>query len=92
MSPHPVYAVPWTVVRDGAHPVLRNSSDEPLAYVRTVLANPAAGPPVGEPWGLVLPGDEIDLCLCDLDADNVTVSVAWQPLGTEAELVWQFVP
>ncbi|WP_221585220.1 hypothetical protein [Microbacterium sp. G2-8] len=88
-SPLP-YAVPWAVRRDGTHPVVTNASHEPLEYARALFSDGSAR--VGsETWGLVLPEEEQELCLCGLDESDTVVTLSWFRTADDREYLWQFV-
>ncbi|WP_051172651.1 hypothetical protein [Microbacterium indicum] len=97
MSPAPAtpapplaYAVPWHVTRDGPHPLVTNASAEPLEHVRALLTD--ATPRVAhEPWGLVLPGEEVEICLCDFEEASAAVVLSWFRTAGDEEYLWRFV-
>ncbi|HLS93494.1 MAG TPA: hypothetical protein VK015_08280 [Microbacterium sp.] len=82
-------ATPWAVHPDPPHSVVVNASDEPLEYARAIIR--AGDVVTTERWGLVLPGDENDLCLCGLDPADLCVTISWRRAGVDEELLWQFV-
>jgi len=70
--------------------VVVNASDEPLALARAFIR--AGTKTQTEQWGLVLPGDQNEICLCDVPTGDLCVTVSWRPTGAEGrELLWQFV-
>jgi hypothetical protein len=70
----PVVPSPWRVRRSFPHPVVTNASDEPLALARALIR---VGDEVHiEQWGLILPHDQNEICLCGLET---------------SDLLWQFV-
>lgn len=81
------YPVPWSVDRtDETHPVVTNRSGEPADFVRMFRSDGAS-----EHWGQVLPGEELELCLCGADLDAVAVTIAWYRWRTDEEYCWRFV-
>lgn len=84
------YRVPWRVNRtDIAHPRVANRSFEPASGVRAFVHDDGS-PPGSEHWGLVMPGDVHELCLCDRDLGSAIVTVAWFRLGDDEEYLWRF--
>ena len=83
-------ASPWRVRRSFPHPVVTNASDEPLALARAIIRE---GDRIHtERWGLILPHEQNEICLCGLDTSDLCVTLSWRPAGTEGrELLWQFV-
>lgn len=81
---------PWRVRRSFPHPVVTNVSDAPLALARAMIRE---GDEVHlEQWGLVLPGDQNEICLCGLETGDLCVTLSWRSTGAEGrELLWQFV-
>jgi len=86
----PVVPSPWRVRRSFPHPVVTNIADRPLALARAIIR---VGDDVyAERWGLVLPNDQNEVCLCGLDTDDLCVTISWREAGAEGrELLWQFV-
>ncbi|WP_188699564.1 hypothetical protein [Microbacterium nanhaiense] len=86
----PLIPSPWRVRRSFPHPVITNVSDHPLALARAIIR---VGDDVHtERWGLVLPGDQNEVCLCGLETHDMCVTISWRPSGAEGrELLWQFV-
>ncbi|MGW9112382.1 hypothetical protein [Microbacterium sp. NPDC055683] len=85
------YLVPWDVDRaDPDHPRVRNAAKEPADLVR-VFVHDETTPPSIEHWGLVLPGEVCELCLCDRDLSRTIVSVAWFRADDGEEYLWRFV-
>ncbi|MBP2437798.1 hypothetical protein [Microbacterium amylolyticum] len=82
--------VPWAVERAGAHPIVTNASDEPLEYVKALVfdGNERLH---AESWGLVLPGDHSELCLCGIEPSDASVALIWFRAGDNQELLWRFV-
>jgi len=89
--PPPVaYRVPWLVRRDDpSHPVLCNDGAEPADFVRVFRDD--VPQERTQLWGQVLPGEDIELCLCDADPDDVVVTLAWFRPSDGLEYVWRFV-
>ncbi|WP_295013049.1 hypothetical protein [uncultured Microbacterium sp.] len=89
-DPDPSYPVPWSVDRrDRAHPVITNrggTSTFVRAFARTTL-----DPGRTMLWGQVAPGDQLEVCLCGTDLDDVVVTVAWFRTEDGLEYVWRFV-
>ncbi|MGO1507564.1 MAG: hypothetical protein ACTHW5_05905 [Microbacterium sp.] len=90
-TPPPVaYRVPWSIRRaDPSHPVVTNDGAESADFVRIVRADQSGE--VAQLWGQVLPSEDIELCLCAADLDEVVVTLAWfRPLDG-LEYIWRFV-
>ncbi|GEK84847.1 hypothetical protein GCM10007198_29040 [Microbacterium aerolatum] len=90
-TPPPVaYRVPWFVRRtDPSHPVVINGSAESADFVRVFRDDrPDEGTQL---WGQVLPTEDIELCLCAADIDDVVVTLAWFRPTDGLEYVWRFV-
>lgn len=91
VQPPAAYRVPWHVSRDDpAHPVVGNDSAESADFVR-VFRDDRAGREATQLWGQVLPAENIELCLCDADLDEVVVTLAWFRQSDGLEYVWRFV-
>lgn len=89
--PPPAYRVPWRVDRVyGTHPLVANVSDTALDFVR-VFVDGERVTVATQLWGQMLPGETAELCLCDLDQDDVVVTLAWFRPETGIEYVWRFV-
>lgn len=87
--PPPAYRVPWHVNRDDArHPTIVNESPESADFVRIFHDQSADSTQL---WGQVLPAEIIELCLCEVELDEVVVTVAWFRPGDGLEYVWRFV-
>ena len=88
--PNNAYRVPWRIRRsDPLHPVVVNGSAESADFVRVFrddLRNDSTGL-----WGQVLPSEDIQLCLCEADLDEVVVTLAWFRPTDGLEYVWRFV-
>ena len=86
----PVVPAPWRVRRTFPHPTVTNVSDAPLALARAIIR---VGNDVHtERWGLVLPHEQNEICLCGLDTADLCVTLSWRATGAEGrELLWQFV-
>lgn len=88
-SPPIVHPTPWRVHRDGTHPVVANISEEPLEFARAIIR--VGDRVTTERWGIVLPGDENEVCLCGLDTSDLCVTLSFRRAGVDEELLWQFV-
>ena len=87
--PSVAYRVPWHVRRDDPrHPVIVNESSESADFVR-VFRDDAAEEPT-QWWGQVLPAEDIELCLCTADLEEVIVTIAWFRPGDGLEYLWKF--
>lgn len=91
LPPPPAYRVPWRVLRnDPQHPIIVNDGRDSADFVRIFHDDGGAtGPP--QLWGQVLPAEQIELCLCAVDTDNATVTLAWFRQTDGLEYVWRFV-
>lgn len=87
-DPHPL-TTPWSVRRQFPHPIVLNTSVEPLEYARALIR--AGDHITTEHWGTVLPADENEICLCDIDTADLAVTLSWRRAGVDEELLWQFV-
>ncbi len=88
--PLPAYPVPWRVDRlFGSHPLVTNVSDEPADFVRVFVESGRDAATAH--WGQLVPGETAELCLCDVDPDDATVTLAWFRPETGVEYVWRFV-
>lgn len=84
------YRVPWHVDRsDPAHPRVLNASREPADFVRAFVHDDVA-PPSSEHWGLVLPDETCELCLCERALASTLVTLAWFRPGEDDEYLWRF--
>ena len=91
VPPPAAYRVPWHVVRDdSAHPVVINHGAETADFVR-VFRDDASGHERTQLWGQVLPAEQIELCLCAANLDEVVVTLAWFRQTDGLEYVWRFV-
>lgn len=90
LAPPPPRPLPWSVDRSAAHAVVANASPGPL---ETVVAHISDGrsPAESEPWGLMLPGEASEMCLCAFNPGSVSVTLSWRWPGDEREFVWRFV-
>lgn len=89
-TPRSAYLVPWHIDRrDGAHPVVVNAGIEPLDFVRVLFDGP--GVVATEHAGRLLPAASFELCLCDVDPDDLVVTLAWFRTRTGEEYCWRFV-
>lgn len=81
---------PWRVRRSFPHPIVTNVSEHPLALARAIIR---VGDRVHtEQWGLVLPQDQNEICLCGLTTHDMCITLSWRATGAEGrELLWQFV-
>lgn len=80
---------PWHASREWPHPVVTNASDEPLEFARAIIR--VGDRVTTERWGIVLPDDENEICLCGLDTSDLCVTLSWRRAGIDEELLWQFV-
>lgn len=80
---------PWLVQRELPHPVVVNTSVEPLEYARALIRT--GDRVMTEHWGTILPGDENEICLCDTDVADMAITLSWRRVGIDEELLWQFV-
>ena len=84
------YPVPWRVDRVfDTHPLLTNAGEEPVDGVRAFGAHGTLAST--ERLGRVLPGETIDLCLCETDLDSAVMTVCWFRPSTGVEYAWRFV-
>lgn len=89
--PPTAYRVPWQVSRDdAAHPIVTNQDREAADFVR-VFHTGQDGVESTQLWGQVLPGEQVELCLCAADLDDVVVTLAWFRVSDGLEYVWRFV-
>lgn len=90
-TPAPLaYRVPWRVRRDDPrHPVVVNESQESADFVRVFRDDDAEH--ATQWWGQVLPREDMELCLCAADLDDVIVTVAWFRPSDGLEYLWKFV-
>ncbi|WP_424936755.1 MULTISPECIES: hypothetical protein [Bacteria] len=87
----PAYAVPWTIDRrDRAHPVVTNGDTRAVDFVR-VFASTGSGAQRTQLWGRVEQGEQLEICLCDADPDDLVLTLAWFRPGDGLEYVWRFV-
>lgn len=90
-QPEAAYRVPWLIRRDDpAHPVVINHSREVADFVRVFREDDAESERT-QLWGQVLPSEDIELCLCAVDLDEVVVTIAWFRPNDGLEYVWRFV-
>jgi hypothetical protein len=86
-SPVSAYPLPWHVERmSDTHAIVFNRSPEPLDSVRAFHSDGATFR-----WGRLLPGDSIDLCLCDSDLDDLVLTLCWFRESSSSEYIWRFV-
>lgn len=84
------YRVPWFIRRsDPSHPVVINRSSESADFVRVFRDDQSSEST--ELWGQVLPSEDIELCLCAADPEEVVVTLAWFRPTDGLEYVWRFV-
>ncbi|GAA5150917.1 hypothetical protein GCM10025768_16630 [Microbacterium pseudoresistens] len=62
----------------------------PLDFVR-VFTGEGVGPARTRLWGRVRAGEQLEICLCDVDRDDVVLTIAWFRPGDGLEYVWRFV-
>ncbi len=85
------YPVPWRVDRVyDTHPLITNDSGSAVDFVRVFLDSALSRPETAF-WGQMLPGETVELCLCDHDVADVVVTVGWFRPETGVEYVWRFV-
>src|SRR5690606_28475876 len=90
IPPTDAYRVPWRIRRsDPHHPVVVNDGTESADFVR--VCRDDVGSDRTELWGQVLPSEDIQLCLCEADLDEVVVTLAWFRPADGLEYVWRFV-
>lgn len=90
-SPPPAYRVPWRVDRIyGTHPLVTNAGASPLDFVRVFIDGGRSAPDT-QLWGQLLPGETVELCLCDRDEQDVVVTLGWFRPETGVEYVWRFL-
>lgn len=84
--PRDAYRVPWRVRRTrDLHPLLTNASNSPVDFVRVFTARRVTR------LGQVLPGETVEVCLCEEDADSVVTTIAWFRPEDGEEYLWRFV-
>lgn len=84
------YRVPWLIGRsEPTHPVVVNASVESADFVRVFRDDQSSEGT--QLWGQVLPSEDIELCLCAADLDEVVVTLAWFRPTDGLEYVWRFV-
>ncbi|KAA9110293.1 hypothetical protein [Microbacterium rhizomatis] len=89
--PPPAYRVPWRVHHVyEKHPLITNVSAAATDFVR-VFIDGAHVTVDTQLWGQMLPGETAELCLCDLDLEDVVVTIAWFRPETGVEYLWRFV-
>jgi hypothetical protein len=83
--------VPWRVDHVyGTHSLVTNAGDTALDFVR-VFVDSSSFAPQTELWGQMLPGETVELCLCDHDLEDVVVTLCWFRPETGIEYVWRFL-
>lgn len=88
--PAPAYRVPWRIRRtDPSHPVVVNDGAESADFVRVFRDDQSSEGT--QLWGQVLPSEDIELCLCAADLDEVVVTIAWFRPADGLEYVWRFI-
>lgn len=88
--PDPSYPVPWDIDRrDRTHPVVTNLGGE--VHFARVFSRTSRDPERMRLWGRVRPGDQLEVCLCDVDPDDVVVTLAWHRPEDGLEYIWRFV-
>jgi hypothetical protein len=86
----PSYPVPWSVDRrDRTHPIVANRAGT-VDFVR-VFARTTQDPGRTQLWGQVRLGEQLEICLCDTDIDDVVITLAWFRPDDGLEYVWRFV-
>lgn len=82
-----LYRVPWQVERvSDAHARVCNDGREPADFVRIFFSDART-----QHCGSMLAGDAVEICLCDVDLDEVVVTVCWFRRDTGVEYAWRFV-
>ncbi|MFD5226852.1 hypothetical protein ACFWHT_14645 [Microbacterium sp. NPDC058342] len=85
------YCVPWVVTRrDHTHPIVMNAGREPVDFVK-VMRGDAVGGELVDLWGQVLPGETVEICLCDSGDEELVLTIAWFRQHDGLEYVWRFV-
>lgn len=88
--PEPAYLVPWEIDRrDRTHPMVTNNGGT-IRFVR-VFARTSSDPGRTRLWGHVRGGDQLEVCLCDTDVDDMVITLAWFRPEDGLEYVWRFV-
>ncbi|MGN7862176.1 hypothetical protein ACTJI8_16450 [Microbacterium sp. 22303] len=88
--PQPSYPVPWHVDRrDRTHPMVTNRGAT-VQFAR-VFARTSRAPGRTLMWGHVEHGEQMEVCLCDTDVDDVVVTLAWFRPEDGHEYIWRFV-
>jgi|GEM_PF-635624 len=84
------YPVPWEVDRrDRTHPMVTNRGGT-VQFARA-FARTSLDPGRTLMWGHVECGDQLEICLCDTDIDDIVVTLAWFRPEDGLEYVWRFV-
>ncbi|MBS1905727.1 MAG: hypothetical protein JST33_03980 [Actinobacteria bacterium] len=84
------YPVPWDVDRrDRTHPMVTNLGAT-VQFARA-FARTSHDPGRTLMWGHVKHGDQMEVCLCDTDVDDVVVTLAWFRPEDGQEYIWRFV-
>jgi hypothetical protein len=63
---------------------------EDIRFVR-VFARASSDPGRTQLWGHVRRGDQMEVCLCDADVDDIVITLAWFRPEDGLEYVWRFV-
>jgi hypothetical protein len=89
-DPRSAYPVPWRVhaVYD-THPLVTNESTSAVDFVRVFVAAGRSDVET-ELWGRMLPGETVELCLCDRDPAEVLITLGWFRSETGVEYIWRF--
>jgi hypothetical protein len=69
-----------------SHPLITNASAEAVDAVRAFGSHGTTAR-----LGRLLPGESIDLCLCESDLDEEVITICWFRRATGVEYVWRFV-
>lgn len=88
--PPSAYRVPWRVDRVyDRHPLVTNAGPSAVDVVRVFVDHGTRS--ATEHWGLMPAGDTAELCLCDAEPDETTVTIAWFRPDDGEEYLWSFV-
>lgn len=83
------YPVPWAVVRgDRMHPLVTYRGSTPADFVRVFHDGFEDRTQL---WGQMLAGEQVEMCLCRADPDDVVVTLAWFRQEDGLEYLWRFV-
>jgi hypothetical protein len=83
------YRVPWRVDRVyDRHPLVTNAGPAAVDLVRVLIDHGSGS--ATEHWGRMPAGDTAELCLCDADPGDTTVTIAWVRPENGVEYLWNF--